>query len=393
MGLEFLGSVANAYGGFQKGQDQELARQQLAKDNNYRSLKMESELSMLPDRTNAERSGYQLRNDQNTANRGLLPAQTANATTRLGLEESDLGGLVERKPAELETKGIQADMGLSEAQFAKTNQPAQQGVKKNQLYSASLAAADEVKNLPAKLQRAAVQGVLDQQGQSDMVLGTMGQLISRQDKAGVIAFANSVAKQGNLLPNTNGKTFTDVVPVRKGEGGATGDGYNFVSTDGASTFVPVEAIAGATNKLKTGKYDFIHTKDGSVFAGNQSTGEVKQAHQGDVQAGRNQNTPAEVQTMQWLITNKVAKDASGAWEMVRSAREKTRSTFIQDYVLKSAGMGKDANKLSDDAGEIFDRLQKTPNGKVPGLDSLTSKADGNPAPDSDPQIRALLGMQ
>lgn len=35
MGLEFLGNVANAYGGFQKGQEQELARQQLAKDREY----------------------------------------------------------------------------------------------------------------------------------------------------------------------------------------------------------------------------------------------------------------------------------------------------------------------------------------------------------------------
>lgn len=392
MGLEFLGSVANAYGGFQKGQDQELARQQLAKDRAFQQTKRESELSLLPDRTNAERSGYQLRNDQNTANRGLLPAQTANATTRLGLEGSDLGGQVERKPAELATKGIQADMGLSEAQFAQTNQPAQQEVKKNQLYSASLAAADEVKNLPAKLQRAAVQGVLDQQGQSDMVLGTMGQLISRQDKAGVIAFANSVAKQGNLLPNTNGKTFTDVVPVRKGEGGATGDGYNFVSTDGASTFVPVEAIAGATNKLKTGKYDFIHTKDGSVFAGNQSTGEVNQAHQGDVQAGRNQNTPAEVQTMQWLITNKVAKDASGAWEMVRSAREKTRNSFIMDYTSKNAMPGQDGTKMAADAGAIYDQVQKATSNKSPGLDSVTSNTEGNPTMGADPQIKSLLGL-
>lgn len=35
MGLEFLGNVANAYGGFQKGQEQELARQQLEKDRAY----------------------------------------------------------------------------------------------------------------------------------------------------------------------------------------------------------------------------------------------------------------------------------------------------------------------------------------------------------------------
>ena len=100
-----------------------------------------------------------------------------------------------------------------------------------------------------------------------MVLGTMGQLISRQDKAGALDFANRIAKVGNILPNTNGKTFTDIVPVRKGDNGAPGDGYIFHTSDGGKTFTPVEAISGAMGKLKSGKYKFIERGDGSIFAG------------------------------------------------------------------------------------------------------------------------------
>ena len=133
----------------------------------YEQAKREAELSTLPERTNADRSGYRLRSGQNEANLDLLPTQTANAETRLGLETTDLSGQVERKPAEVATKKIQADMGLSEAQAGQLTQPLQQQIKTNQLTSQSLASADEVKNLPAKLQRAAVQGVLDQQAESE----------------------------------------------------------------------------------------------------------------------------------------------------------------------------------------------------------------------------------
>lgn len=351
----------------------------------YEQAKRDAELSTLSDRTEADRSGYQLRTGQNRANSELLPGQTANARERLGLESADLQGQKERQPDEIKTKGTQAKIGLATVENDQANLPSSLQVKNNTLQGQLMTSNADLAQLPAKIQRAAVQGVLDQQGQSDVVLGTMGQLIARQDKAGAIAFANKIAQQGDILPNTNGKTFTDIQPVR---GGPQGDGYNFVTSDGTSKFVPVQAIGAAMQKLKTGEYQFIHTNDGSVFAGNKTTGALTQAHQGDSKAARAQHTPAEVQTMEWLMGKGVAKDANQAWEMVRSAREKTRNAFIMDYVGKNALPGQDTNKLATDAGKIYDSLRPNQGPANPAPAPSNSPA----ASTMDPQIRSLLGL-
>jgi hypothetical protein len=230
-----------------------------------------------------------------------------------------------------------------------------------------------------------VQGVLDQQGQSAVVLGTIGQLISRKDKAGAINFANEIAKQGNVLPNTNGKTFTDLQEVRKGVNGAQGDGYVFTTKAGERIFTPIEAISGAMGKLKSGEYQFIHTGDGSVYSGNKTTGQVTQAFKGDPRAARAQHTPAEIQTMEYLVSKGVAKDVNQAWDMVRSSREKTRNSFITDFVAKNALNPKDAQAVAQQAGQIYDSLRQN--------QGPTNAGSNTPAAGTmDPQIKSLLGL-
>lgn len=358
------------------------------KTREYVQAKRDSELSTLGDKTEADRSGYQLRTGQNRANTELLPGQTANAKSRLGLESTDLEGQGQRQPAEIKTKNINANIGLANAENDQANVPASLQVKNNTLQAQVQTSDATLKQLPMKLQQLATQGMLDQRGQSEVVLGTMGQLIARQDKAGAIAFANDIAKVGNILPNTNGKQFTDIQPVRKGQNGAQGDGYNFVTSDGESRFVPVEAISGAMGKLKSGEYQFIHTGDGSVYSGNKATGQVTQAFKGDPRAARAQHTPAEIQTMEWLISKGVAKDPNQAWELTRSSREKTRNAFIMDYVSKNALPGADTNKMADDAGKIYDTLRTNQGPRAPGARPSNSLGTGT----FDPAITSLIGI-
>ena len=56
----------------------------------WEKQRAESEMSTLPDKTEAERSGYQLRGKQNNANIGLVDAQTENAKKKLQLEGTGL---------------------------------------------------------------------------------------------------------------------------------------------------------------------------------------------------------------------------------------------------------------------------------------------------------------
>lgn len=356
------------------------------KERDYVQAKRDSELSTLGDKTEADRSGYQLRGSQNKANAELLPGQTKNTKARIGLESADIEGQAQRQPDEIKSKNTAAKIGLANVENEEANLPSSLQVKNNALQTQLQTSDAQLKQLPMKLQQAATQGVLDQRGQSEVVLGTMGQLIARQDKAGALAFANDIAKVGNILPNTNGKTFTDIIPVRKGQEGAQGDGYVFVTSDGDRKFTPVEAISGAMNKLKSGEYQFIHTSDGSVFAGNKQTGAVSQAHQGDPKAMRSQHTPAEIQTMEYLVSKGVAKDTNAAWEMVRSSREKTRNSFIMEYVGKNAMPGQDPAKLQEQAGSLYDSLRQGQGAATPPPSNSPSKST------VDPAISSLLGI-
>lgn len=342
------------------------------KEREYVQAKRDAEVSTLGDKTEADRTGYQVRAGQNKQGLDLMPGDTEVKKTRQAADK------------------INAGIGLSNAENDQANVPSSLQIKNNALETQLQTSDATLKQLPMKLQQLATQGVLDQRGQSEVVLGTMGQLISRQDKDGAIAFANDIAKVGNILPNTNGKQFTDIQPVRKGQNGAQGDGYNFFTSDGESRFVPVEAITGAMSKLKNGEYQFIHTNDGSVYAGNKQTGAITQGHQGDTKALRSQHTPAEIQLWDRLIEKGVAKDDKQAWEMVRSAREKTRNSFIMDYVAKNAGMGKDATALQNEAGTMYDTLRQNQESVNPSSNSPSAGKLGSGA--YDPQINSLIGI-
>lgn len=326
------------------------------KEREYIQRKRDAEMSMLDDKTASDRSAYQLGSARNRSAMATLPQEEANRTTRLGLEGATLAGQQKRQPVEEQTKDIQANMGLSNAQSDQTNQPKAQEVKNNTLQGQVLQSRSDLAMLPEKIRQAAVSGKLNAQGQGEIVLGTLGQLIARQDKNGALEFANQIAKVSDILPNTNGKTFTDITPVR---GGKQGDGYNFTTSDGETRFVPVQAIQMAMGKLKSGEYQFIHTGDGSVYSGNKSTGQVTQAFQGNPALTGKQHTPSEIQTMNYLIENKVARDHNQAWEMVRGAREKTRSSFVMDHVAKNAMPGQDSRKVAEQAGAIYDDLRKS----------------------------------
>lgn len=303
----------------------------------FEQKKRAAELSMLDDRVAAERSGYQLRAGQNQQGLDLLPGET------------------EIKRTAQKTAGIQANMGLSNAQNDQANLPKVQEVKNNTLQGQVLQSKADLEMLPEKIRQATVSGQLSGEGQRDVVLGTLAHFIAGNDKTGALDFANRIAKVTDIMPNTNGKTFTDIAPVR---GGPEGDGYNFTTSDGVTRFVPAKAMQTALGKMKNGEYTFLHDTHGNVWAGNKQTGAVTQTHQGDPAqaAGRSGQSSAEIQLWDRLIKTGVAKNDNDAWKMVRMAREKGRSGFIEDYIVKQAGMGKSAAQLTKEAGDAYDAI-------------------------------------
>lgn len=344
----------------------------------YQQKLRDADLSVLDDKTAATRSGYQDTAATNAARAQLRPGQTANAQARLGLDATNMEAEAERQPTENRTRAVNADMGLVKAENAQANLPQSLRLDNNKLEADVQTSEAMLKQLPAKLARAATQGVIDEQGQAEVVLGTMGKLISRQDKAGAINFANEIAKNTNLLPGTNGKTFADIRGVRKGDNGAPGDGYVFVTTDGDSRFVPIEKVSGAMQSMKSGKYKFIERDDGSIFAGDEGTGQgrvVQPGSPGFSKSGGG-NTPASLQEAEWVIRNKDNPVAMAAWDKVRSLRGDGRQLFIKDMMTKGIMGNETQDQLKSKAdmyGKLFDEMLRS-NGGAP---AAQPRASGN----------------
>lgn len=381
----------------------------------YQQALREAELSALADKTEAERADYVDRRDAARARTQLRPGETGismvdqgrrlteaqGAAARVGTVEqtrdadaatglSAAQGRRERQPLVNNTEYLKATTGLEDARHNLETQPARQALADTKLTIDMNTTQAELQMLPQKLERLAMQGVLDQQGQSDVVLGTMAELIGRQDKTAVLNFANEIAKRGNILPNTNGKTFTDILPVRAGENGAQASGYVFITSDGDQKFVPVEAMSAARQKLKSGKYEFRVGRNGEVISGNTATGQVQVVREGNpaLGAGRTGNAPADIQAAEWLVKNKVAPNEAEAWKMVRASKEKTRPAFIQEYVLKSAGVTS-PDKAAEEAGKLWDSVNGAP--PRPGAAAAPASNTAS-APTLDPRIRGLIGV-
>ena len=70
------------------------------------------------------------------------------------------------------------------------------------------------------------------------------------------------------------------------------------------------------------------------------------------------SSPAQVQTAEWLVKNKVAKDLTQAWEMVGTSKEKSRESAIQDIAAKMLASGLvSAEKATADATSVVDSIR------------------------------------
>jgi hypothetical protein len=98
------------------------------------------------------------------------------------------------------------------------------------------------------------------------------------------------------------------------------------------------------------------------------------------------------------MKNGVAKDPTQAWGMVRSAREKTRGSFIADMLKDRITMNEKAESISQKQkifGDLYDQIQRE-QGATPGLPTPSAPATGTTLPPgldaSRARINSLLGI-
>lgn len=295
--------------------------------------------------------------DLSAARRGAAQLTTARSKADLGLVNADAAA----RGREIEARSAAAGSTIDDLVGKKAAQPFLNQTYLNQAQAGTMTSDADLKLLPQKIQRAAVQGQLDHQGQVDVVLGTLGQLIARQDKAGALDFANSIAKIPNVLPGMNGVSFTDIRPVEKGQmvdgEVAPGNGYAFTTPDGKSHVMPVDTLRGAMEKMKSGKYHFIHTNDGSVYSGNEFTGAVTQVHRGDPRIARagNPNTPREIQ-LYHFYTDELKYPPQMAEQKIKELGHKPRQE-IEAMLLKEVLPLAQGNTPQEKAKDAYARVR------------------------------------
>ena len=335
-------------------------------------------ISNLPAKTKAQRTTYDLTATKNVAEKDLVPDwQSAQKSTYGETEAANAERGIERpgRIANTLTRQGMENYGLDRAS---SRQPTEEDAKDTNARSQALTAQGTLDNLPDALQTAAMKGLIDKQGVHEVTQGIVADFIGKNDKQGAIDFMNKLAARGGV----NRK----VVDIQQ-----TPTGYNFIDADGGSHVMPVADVYRARQmylqKLNAGKYHFLAAKDGSVVAGNENTGRADVVYQGNPNTMNQEHKPAEVKTAEWLIQNGVAKDANQAWNLVSSAKEKTRSAFVMDYVSKNAMPGQDTSKIAQQAGTLYDTLKDS---EAPAPTQNTQKSNN---PQGDKLLKKLnLGV-
>ncbi|CAB4122456.1 hypothetical protein UFOVP33_9 [uncultured Caudovirales phage] len=323
------------------------------KEREYVQAKRDADMATLGDVTAERRTGAQLRSKQNTANLGLVDSQADLAKNKLSLDQANTKAAIERQPTEQATAANNAEVAKTLSEFN----------------------VDDLPRVIAEKRRA---GVFSEADAATTGIAKLADLIQIGDTNQVINFMNGLnAAGGNKKP--------PVAAVGVTQDPKTGEQV-FVAQDAQGNHV-MQISQSQMKRVRdsVGKTDLKVLNAGDSLVGVKNGQASVLATAPEKASTLKQHTPAEVQTMEWLISKGVAKDANGAWDMVRSAREKTRNSFIMDYVGKNALPGSDTNKMSDEAGKIYDSLKS-------GSGASHAPSNNGSAGTVDPRINSLIGV-
>lgn len=303
-----------------------------------------------PLKTDATASRYRDIIGENEASAKLRPIETENKMREATNKAYSLDAAGARLPTVERTNDVNAAVGLQDAQTRQTIQPVKSETAVTQANIDKQTTDNQFANLAESLRQGNEKGILNKYAQADVMFANIGRLLADGRHGDAKAFANEVIKNKGLFPATN--DLGEVTDIK-----STPQGVQFTFSNSEPMTVPADAFRAAMQRAQKGEFGHAATKDGGLYLYDKHTGRTQQVVKGDPAMARGQHTPAEIQTMEYLVSKGVAKNTEQAWDMVRSSREKTRSAFIMDYVSKNAINPKQAEALKQQAGELYDSLK------------------------------------
>ena len=347
LGLALIGGNA-ALNEYERLEDRDTARQRAQKRFDWESQRADSELSALPDKTAADRSGYQLRNKQNTANLGLVDAQTENATKKLQLEGTGLDAAQQRQPDELAALANKAVVAKTLSDF-------------------------DVENLPRAIAEKKLQGTFSDADVYTASVSKLADLLATNDQNAVIRFMNGMNDAGVF-----GKQHAPVASVTIKQDPTTKENV-FVATDAAGQPV-MQMGAGQMKRIRdsVGKteYKTVNAGDSLVAMKGGQVTPVYTAPESAKSAAAKQG-PLERDVGYLVNQHGMTKDQALAH--LNSAKTMTREQFVLNALKEKAANSygyKPSKQDADDFGAIYDSVRK--NGQPQGAPAPQSGgATGN----------------
>lgn len=331
-----------------KAGDARVQREREGQRFDWERQRAESELSTLPDKTEADRSGYQLRNKQNTANIGLSDAQADNAKKKLELEGAGLDAAKDRQP-------LEQAAALNGAEIAKTLSEFQ------------------VQDLPRVIAEKKRAGVFSDADSSVAAIGKLAELIKLGDQNQVITFMNAMNETRD--PGQR-KPPVAIVGIEKDP--KTGENV-FVAKDangGIVSQVPQSHMQAVMSSLGKVEFKTVNAGDSLVqIKGGQAT-PVYTAPESARSAAAKQG-PLERDVGYLVNQHGMTKDQALAH--LNSAKTMTREQFVLNALKEKAASSygyKPNQKDADDFGAVYDSVRK--NGQPQGAPAPQSGgATGN----------------
>jgi hypothetical protein len=398
---------------FREGDRREL-RDRDRKRFGWESQRSDAEMSVLGDKTEADRLSYRDRVGESGARIATRPQRTANEIVRLGQEGYSLERAGARQPRVEDTTDAKVDYSLADAKFGLTQQPTVQDTQRNTNEVGLQNSANALQNNPARLETATNQTMVGL-NQSREDLSTQPVKIATQAAQGVISQAQAqgqlvsglydTLQSGNpdmvrnyiqgsintgLFPSLKGKTVAEVGSMKDAKGQPL---LVAKGADGAVLFqMPLADMQRVRDSMDKGQV--FNVNDGNSLVqvkGGKATPLYTAPTSPGKAVEREGKKPAEVQLAEWLIKSRVAPNEAEAWRLVRSSKEKSRSAFVQEYVLKTAGIV-DPSKAATDAGKMWDS-QNQPQGGGPAAGGPRATPAAPAAqPGMDPALKKLLGI-
>lgn len=352
----------------------------------YNRKLRDSELSLLPDKTEATRSGYRDTLAENEARGQERPGRTANTLKRQQIEATGLDRAAGRQMTLEDTADAKAAAGLSDARMTLQQQPQRQQMESDKLKVEAAGAAQAVQQLPQRLAAAAAAGTLQQRDAQIQLIAGLEPALATNNPQLVQQYVQGAIDTG-LFPSVQGAKVAKVGMAADGRFIAQGQDGAAIFSVSRDDLARLKQLGGKTELKTVNAGDSLVQVQGGkatpLYTAPESE-KSKASKTGPLERDVNYLVQSHGMTQQQALAH------------MNAAKSMSRQQFILKGLEGKAGLGqKPTNEDIAELGALYDRAAASApaaSGQGLGLGSAQSNSGATPTMPTDPATRRLLGI-